>query len=166
MKSIPTRSSVSRVVAFDPGYERMGVAILERKEGKEVLLYSTCLRTPGTLPFAERLVSLGDAVVALISEWHPDAAALEDIYFENNAKTAMKIAEVRGMLTYIAKSKALHLFHYTPLEVKVAMTGYGKSDKAAVAMMVSRLVTISDKKRLDDELDAIAVGLTCLACER
>jgi crossover junction endodeoxyribonuclease RuvC len=70
------------------------------------------------------------------------------------------------MLLYIAAQSGLPTHEFTPLQVKVAITGYGKSDKAAIAMMVPRLVTIPDKKRLDDEMDAIAVGLTCLASVR
>jgi crossover junction endodeoxyribonuclease RuvC len=92
--------------------------------------------------------------------------ALEEIYFEKNAKTAMQVAGVAGMLAYIAASHDVPVFQYTPLEVKVATTGYGKSDKRAVAHMVARLVTLPQKKRLDDEVDAIAVGLTCLASSR
>ena len=73
---------------------------------------------------------------------------------------------MRGVLAYIAASHALPVYEYTPLEVKVAITGFGRSDKAAVATMVKRLVSIPLKKRLDDELDAIAIGLTCLAAAR
>ena len=76
------------------------------------------------------------------------------------------MAEVRGMLTYIAAARGLPLYQYTPAEVKIATTGYGASDKRAVAAMVPRLVALPAKKRLDDELDAIAVGITCLASLR
>ena len=96
----------------------------------------------------------------------PDAAALEEIFFEKNAKTAMQVSEVRGALTYIAASKRLAVHQYTPGEVKVAVTGHGASDKRAVALMVGKLVAVPPGKRLDDELDAIAVGITCLASLR
>ncbi|HVV38776.1 MAG TPA: crossover junction endodeoxyribonuclease RuvC [Candidatus Paceibacterota bacterium] len=155
-----------RVLAFDPGYERLGAAVLQKQNGKEILLYSDCIRTPGKLPFPERLKLLGAAVQVMIEEYKPTEVALEEVYFEKNAKTAMQIAEVRGMLTYIAASHGLVVHQYTPLEVKVAITGYGKSDKSGVAMMVPRLISLPQKKRLDDELDAIAVGLTCLASVR
>lgn len=160
-KSIPTRPN--RVLAFDPGFERLGVAVLEKSAGKEQLLYSDCVRTSATLPYAERLRILGEAMEGLIGAWHPDAVALEHIFFEKNVKTAIGVAGVRGVLAYLAAKNDLPLFEYTPLEVKIAITGYGKSDKAAVGMMVKRLISIPVKKRLDDELDAIAIGLTCLA---
>jgi crossover junction endodeoxyribonuclease RuvC len=155
-----------KILAFDPGYERLGAAVVEKVAGKEKLLHSTCVRTSATLSFPERLKELGNAAEALMQEWQPDAVALEEVFFENNAKTAMQIAEVRGMLTYLAAAKNLAVHQYTPSEVKVAVTGHGASDKRAVSLMVGKLVDIPPGKRLDDELDAIAVGITCLATLR
>jgi len=152
-----------RVLACDPGFERLGVAVVEKVGPKETLLHSDCIRTSASLPFSKRLQVLGSAVELLLEKWRPDAVALEDVYFAKNEKTAMKIAEVRGMLAYLAVSRGLHLFEYSPAEVKVAVTGYGKGDKRAVAAMVPKLIALPPKVRLDDELDAIAVGLTCLA---
>ena len=155
-----------RVLAFDPGYERLGVAILEKQKGKEVLLFSGCVRTSAKLEFAERLAALGKEAKALIKKWKPDAVALEDLFFEKNAKTAMQVAEVRGALTYIAASRGLAVHHYTPGEVKMAVTGYGRASKADIALMVPKLIALPPRVRLDDELDAIAVGITCLASVR
>jgi crossover junction endodeoxyribonuclease RuvC len=159
-----------RVLAFDPGFERLGVAVVEKGPpaggGKEVVVHSECLRTGAALPFNERLAILGTAVEALIQTFKPDAMALEEIFFGKNAKTGVQIAEVRGMLTHIGLQKGLVVYGYTPLEVKIAITGYGKSDKRAVALMVPRLVSLPKRARLDDEMDAIAVGLTCLASMR
>jgi crossover junction endodeoxyribonuclease RuvC len=155
-----------RVLAFDPGFERLGVAVVEKIDGKEVVVHSECVRTDASLPFSERLLALGKATEQLIQKFKPDAMALEEIFFGKNAKTGVQIAEVRGMLTYLGMQKGLVVYGYTPLEVKIAVTGYGKSDKSAVAMMVPRLVRLPERKRLDDELDAIAIGLTCLASVR
>ncbi|MDB5224675.1 MAG: ruvC [Candidatus Adlerbacteria bacterium] len=155
-----------KVLAFDPGFERLGVAVVEKQNGKDILLHSDCVRTSKDDDFPTRLAVLGAAAEKLIADWQPTVVALENIYFENNAKTAMQVAQVRGVLAYIAAKNNLKLCAYSPLEVKVAVTGYGKSDKSAVGAMVARLVVLPNKKRLDDELDAIAVGLTCLATER
>lgn len=158
-----------RVLAFDPGYERLGVAVVEKNSpprSGDTLLHSECIRTSATLSFPERLAKLGSAAEELIKKWQPDAVALEEVFFEKNAKTAMQVAEVRGVLCYVAQVSGAEVHQYTPLEVKVAVTGYGKSDKRAVALMVGRLVSVPQKKMLDDELDAIAVGLTCLAHRR
>lgn len=154
-----------RVLAFDPGYERLGVAIVERNK-KEELLFSDCLRTSAKLSLPHRLKELGSAVERLIQEWKPDTIALETVFFEKNAKTVMQIAEVRGMLAYIAARHDIEVLHFAPGAVKVAITGYGRSDKGAIALMIPRLVRLPARKRLDDELDAIAVGLTCLASQR
>ncbi len=139
---------------------------MEKQNGKDVLLHSECVQTLATLTFPERLAELGKAAEALIAHWAPNGVALEEVFFEKNAKTAMQVAEVRGTLTYIAASRGLALHQYTPAEVKVATTGYGASDKKAVAAMVPKLVALPPRKRLDDELDAIAVGITCLASVR
>lgn len=155
-----------RVLACDPGFERLGVAVVEKVRGKDSLVHSECLRTSPKLPFHERLYALGEAVETLIKKYKPDMVALEEVFFEKNAKTAMQVAEVRGMLAYIAAARGLRVCHYTPLQVKVAITGYGKSDKHAVAHMVERLVTLPKKDRLDDEIDAVAIGLTCLVSDR
>jgi crossover junction endodeoxyribonuclease RuvC len=149
-------------LAFDPGFERLGVAVLERENGREILKHSDCARTSTTLSFHERLVQIGEVAEQAIKKFKPDAVAIEKIYFEKNAKTAMQIAEVRGILSYIATKQGLPVFEYTPLQVKSAVTGNGKSDKRAVGLMVNRLVVLPEKKRLDDELDAIAIGITCL----
>lgn len=162
-----------RVLAFDPGYERLGVAVLEKNNpstslgtGKEELLFSDCVRTKAALPFEERLAMLGAAAEALIKKWRPDAVALEEVYFEKNAKTAMQVARVAGVLAYLAAKAGLPVHQYTPMEVKVATTGHGGSDKRAIAAMLPRLVSIKPGARLDDEMDAIAVGITCLASVR
>ncbi len=157
-----------RVLAFDPGFERLGVALLEHDPAGRngtILRFSDCLRTSPLDAFSDRLHQLGTATQKLIADGAPSCMALETIYFEKNAKTAMHIAEVRGMLVYIAAMNKLQICEYTPLQVKMATTGYGKSDKAAIARMVPQLIDVPAGKRLDDELDAIAIGLTCLAME-
>lgn len=155
-----------RILAFDPGYERLGAAVLEKQRGKEVLLHSECIRTSKADGFPERLRALGEAAALLIETWKPDAVALEEVFFEKNAKTAMQVAEVRGALTYLAASKSLAVHQYTPGEVKIAVTGYGRASKADILLMVPKLLALPARKRLDDELDAIAVGITCLASVR
>ncbi len=156
----------ARVLGFDPGYGRLGVALVARKEGKEILLYSACLTTNKELSFDARMRELGEEVEKIIEENSPDAVALERVFLAKNKKTAMGVSEVRGMLRYIAGGHGLPLFEYGPGEVKIAITGYGASDKQAVENMVRRLVSIPPGKRLDDEMDAVAIALTCLASTR
>ncbi len=156
-----------RILAIDPGYERMGVAIVEKDpRGKEVLLYSSCVTTPPKSDFSTRLLTLGRETERMIRTWKPAGMALEKVFFENNQKTATSVAEVRGMLSYIAVKNSLTLYEYTPLQVKVAVTGYGKANKKQIETMVKTLIKLANEKRHDDEYDAIAIGLTCLASTR
>lgn len=154
------------VLAVDPGYERLGLAILKRNPKKDVLLISLCARTSKELTLPERIGILSKEVVQLLNEHKPDALAMERIYFSKSRSTAMGVAEVRGMLETLAAQHGIPVFQYSPQEVKIAITGYGASDKKAIASMLPSLIELSAKKRLDDELDAIAVGITCLASTR
>lgn len=155
-----------RILAIDPGYGRLGIAILEKKSAKEVVIFSECVETASTLPFPERLAILSRHIEDALREYRPVAMALERLYFSNNQKTAMQVAEVRGMLLHIASAHTLQVFEYTPNQVKVAVSGSGRSDKRQMMAMIPKLVEIREGKLLDDEYDAIAVGLTCLATVR
>ncbi len=155
------------IIAIDPGYERLGIAVIEKNpRTKEILLYSDCFKTDPKLPHCERLNLIGTEISRVISEFKPGALSLEDLFFTNNAKTAITVAEARGVILYEAAKNGLKVFEYGPGQIKVAVTGYGKSDKDAVIAMVNRLIQIDKKIKHDDEYDAIAVGLTCFATER
>ncbi len=153
-----------KILALDPGYDRLGIAVLEHgQNGKEKLLTSTCIVTDRAADFTERLFHVGEAVSSLLKEHHPDAVAIETLFFNKNIKTAIGVAQARGIILYLAKSAGCRIFEFGPQEIKVAVTGYGKSDKNAVIDMVKRLIVNAPEKALDDEYDAIAVGITALA---
>lgn len=152
-----------KVLAIDPGYDRLGVAVLTREAGKEVLIFSGCISSDKKASFPDRLLSIGEAFSALLLEHVPDTVALETLFFNKNITTALAVAETRGMLTFLAKKHGCVLYEYSPQEIKVALTGYGKSDKSAMISMVKRLIKNAPEKALDDEYDAIATGITCLA---
>ncbi len=150
-----------RIISIDPGYDRCGVAILEKDErGSLALLYSTCLTTDKKLPFGERLLSLKNNITLLIDEHKPNESALEKLFFAKNTKTALMVAESVGVLRVTLEELSLKPKEYTPAEIKIAVAGYGNADKASIAFMVKKLITIPETKKLDDELDAIAVGVT------
>lgn len=155
-----------KVLAVDPGYDRLGVAILEKQNGAEVLLHSTCVLTDKKADLADRLLTLGTAVHKLLAEHSPDAVALETLFFNQNRTTAIGVAQARGIIIFLGKQANCTILEYGPQEVKVAVTGYGKSDKAAVIDMVTRLIPNAPTDALDDEYDAIAVGITALAHQR
>ncbi len=156
-----------KILAIDPGYERMGIAVLERMTGgKDVLLDSACVQTSSKLPFPERLHTLGAEVEKWIKLWKPEALAIETLFFNTNQKTAMHVSEARGAVIYEAKCGGLEIYEYTPLQVKIAITGHGRGDKGQILAMVPKLVSIDKKIQYDDEYDAIAIGLTFFSSHR
>ncbi len=156
-----------KILAIDPGYERLGIAILEKNiHQKETVIFSDCLRTIATLPFEDRLLELGLKVESVIQEHLPTSLSIENLFVSKNQKTAMRVAEVRGMLIYLARKHNLTVKEYNPMQIKLAVTGDGKSTKDQMMKMVSILVRNIKPKALDDEYDAIAIGLAFFAYEK
>ena len=155
-----------RIIAIDPGYERVGIAVLEKGSGKEELLFSECFKTLTTEKHEDRLRLIGEEIEKIIKEYKPEALAIETLFFKTNAKTAMKVSEARGVILYEAAKNNLKVAEFTPLQIKVAVTGYGKSDKEQVIFMVEKLIKITQPVKYDDEYDAIACGLTYFACHK
>jgi crossover junction endodeoxyribonuclease RuvC len=152
-----------RVIAVDPGYDRLGVAVLELRNGSEYILYSNCIETNKKSSVLERLFELGKEFEKILLKYQPDTFATETLFFNTNQKTAIGVAGARGVLIYLAQNAGCKVYEFGPQEVKIATTGYGKSDKKAVTDMILRLVANAPKTALDDEYDAIAVAVTCLA---
>lgn len=152
-----------KIIAIDPGYERVGIAILEKTGGKEILLFSECFKTLASETVEERLHLIGEKISTSIKKYGPEAMAIETLFFQTNAKTAMKVSEARGVMLYEAARNNLKVLEFTPLQIKVAVTGYGKSDKTQVTEMVKKLIKINTPIKYDDEYDAIAIGLTFFA---
>ena len=152
-----------KVLGIDPGYGRCGVAIVEKVNGREALLYSNCIETSAKDDFSDRLAAVADGCARLMQEHSPDCVAMERLYFSNNQKTAMRVAEVRGALLNTAALAGLSVFEYTPGQIKSASAGYGGADKASVARMLHALLKIDKVIKHDDEYDAIAIGITHLA---
>ena len=157
------RAKSRRVLAIDPGFDRMGIAVLEGDPSKPVLVWSDCIE-PAKGKKEARLAEVFAAVAKAIKKHKPDAFALETLFFSVNKTSALGVAEARGAVLAAAGAAALPVKEYSPQQVKLAVTGYGASDKAAVARMIPKLLALPAKKRrLDDELDAIAVGIAALA---
>lgn len=166
-----------RIISIDPGYERLGVAIIEKPvrqaQGKEILLFSECFKTSNKLPHHERLTLIGNRIKEIVKKYKPEALATEKLFFSGNQKTAMLVAEARGVILYTGSSLGLSVFEYTPNSVKIAITGYGRSEKRQIIDMVKKLIdcainyggnaSVVDS---DDEFDAIAIGLTHFAIQR
>lgn len=150
-----------RILGIDPGFDRLGVCILDKEGNKETVVTSLGIITSKTETFEDRLLYLADGVEKLIREHKPDHLAIETLFVTKNQKTAMLVACVRGVIIYLCKKHGLLIFEYSPPQIKLAVTGYGQAKKEDVAYMVSKILHITfDKKQLDDEIDAIAIALT------
>ena len=134
---------------------------LEAGDTEPKLIHSDCLQTSAG-EFDERLGELMARLETLTKLWKPDRLALERLFLYKNQKTAMRVAEVRGAVIALAQRLAIPVRDYTPLQVKVAVTGYGKAAKKDVASMLKKLLTVSKSVRHDDEYDAMAVALTSI----
>ncbi|MHB8913554.1 MAG: crossover junction endodeoxyribonuclease RuvC [Minisyncoccota bacterium] len=151
-----------RILAIDPGYDRLGIAIVEGDPSRPTLLWSDCVIPPkGSVE--ERLACVSNAVTSAVQDYKPDALGIETLFFSINKKTALGVAEARGAILAAAGIASLPVIECSPQQVKLAVTGYGGADKKSVAHMIPQLLDLPEKKRLDDELDAIAIGITALA---
>ncbi len=151
-----------RVLGIDPGYDRLGLAVLEGDPSRPTLIWSDCFLPPKGLR-EMRLAEVYSAITSAILQHKPDKLSLETLFFSTNKKTALAVAESRGAILAAAGAQGIFVSEYSPAQVKLAVTGYGSSDKHAIAQMIPHLVTLSVRKRLDDELDAIAVAIAGLS---
>lgn len=158
------------ILGIDPGFERLGIAIVEKNKNfkKDRVLFSECFKTSSKLDFEQRLMGIGKEVRQVIKKWKPEILAIETLFLQKNQKTVMKVAEARGVVVYEAGLAGLDVFEASPPEIKLATTGYGKATKEQIIKMVGLLTERSpeslkkvSKKESDDELDAIAIAITC-----
>ncbi len=167
-----------KILGIDPGFERLGIAVLEKNpgnkkpfgntQGKEVVLFSECFKTSAKLDFSERLKLIGEEVKKIIKKYKPEILSIETLFLTTNHKTVMHVAEARGVVIYEASNANLKIFEASPPQIKIATTGYGRADKQQMIKMVKILVDIKSKasrgeQESDDELDAIAIALTAFA---
>lgn len=152
-----------RIIAFDPGYERLGIAVLEKESGKEKILHSECFKTSTKDEHYIRLGQIAEKIENLIKEFSPTQMAIETLFFNQNTKTALKVAEARGVLIAMCAKEGIVVNEYSPQAIKIAVTGSGSSDKSQVSKMVGLITGVDISKKIDDEIDAIATGLTCFA---
>lgn len=151
-----------RVLGIDPGYDRLGIAVVDGDRNTQTLVHSECFETNKKDPFGVRLHDAISHTHVVLKKYAPDIVALETLFFSNNQKTAMHVAEVRGALLFIAHESGCIVREFAPQQIKSAVSGSGRGGKADVATMLHKLLEIPQKKMLDDEYDAIAVGLTAL----
>ena len=156
------------VLGIDPGYDRVGIAIVKHSSNnkKAEVVYSECFLTQKTDDLNTRILAISTKVSDVIEKHKPNRLSIEKLYFTNNQKTAMGVAEARGVIINKAKEFSMSVDEYTPPQIKLAITGYGKADKKAVWHMTKALAEIKTEVEYDDEMDAIAIAFTSLAINR
>lgn len=149
-----------RVIGFDPGYGRLGFGLLDIEHGNA--MYVTCgvLTTPAGRPTGERLHEIARDVRMLFEKYQPTEMVIESLFFAKNTTTALQVAEVRGVLLLLAQEKEIPAREVKPVEVKLALTGYGKADKKQMQEMIKTVLGLKKIPQPDDAADALAIAWT------
>jgi len=146
------------ILGIDPGTTRIGYAVIEKKDSDNLnLLTCGCLESKNKEQ-KDRLTEISDLILDLILKYRPEVLAIEKLFFTKNAKTALAVAEARGVI--INSANSLNIREFTPLEIKVAITGYGKAEKEQVKKMACRILKLEKMPKIDDTSDALAIALT------
>lgn len=149
-----------KILGIDPGIGRTGWGVVEPKGSQFTVHGFGCVETLPNDELSNRLFALHDEIINIIQEYQPDELAIEDLFFNTNAKTALIVGQARGVVLLAAAQKGLPIAVYTPLQVKMALTGYGRAEKNQVGQMVKTLLHLSSIPKPDDTADALAIALT------
>ncbi len=150
-----------KILGVDPGYARAGWSIL-KKDGQQLeLINYGCIETPKKMEHSERLNFLNQELKKIIKRYKPEVLAVEELFFFKNLKTAMKVAEAKGVILMTAFNSKLTIEEYTPLQIKQALAGYGRAGKRQIQYMVKMILKLDSVPKPDDVADAVAVAITC-----
>ena len=146
------------ILGIDPGTATTGFGVI--KKNKELMLIDYgCIKTTTNFTTAERLKKLHDQLNSLIKKHKPDMVAVEDIFFFKNLKTAIKVSQARGVILLTAAKSKIPVYEYTPLQIKQAITSYGRAEKIQVQKMVKVLLNLKEIPKPDDAADALAAAI-------
>lgn len=148
-----------RILGIDPGYGITGYSIIDYVGNKFNLIHSGAVKTPSTLSFPLRLTQIYTDIEELIKEYKPDAMSVEELFFNNNVKTAINVAQARGVVLVVGCKNNIPTYEYTPLQVKQAVVGYGRADKIQVQKMVKTILKMDNLPKLDDITDSMAIAI-------
>ena len=148
-----------RILGVDPGIATVGFAVLDADKRSQRLLTCGVITTPAKTQLSSRLDQIYRDLNELIAQFHPEAMAVEELFFNTNITTGIAVAHGRGVLLCAAERCGIPLFEYTPGQVKMAVTGYGKAEKRQVMDMTKRLLKLAKTPRPDDAADALALAL-------
>ncbi len=152
-----------KILGIDPGTATVGWGMIEAKSGKPKAIAYGHIATDKSLPIETRLQEIRDDLTTLIKKYRPDRVAVEELFFFNNQKTVITVAEARGVILLTLVDFSLTIAEYTPLEVKQSLTNYGRADKQQMQLMTQKLLGLSALPKPDDAADALAIALCDLA---
>lgn len=147
------------ILGVDPGTATLGYGIIDARKNKLTPLGYGCITTPKNISSSARLKSLFDKLIDLIKKYEPQIMAVEELFFFKNAKTVITVAQARGMALLAAENKQINVYEFTPLQVKQAVSGYGKAEKHQVQKMVKAILQLNEVPRPDDAADALAIAI-------
>ena len=147
------------ILGIDPGYAIVGIGVIRYEGNKFRILEYDAITTPAGIPAPMRLKHIYEQINAYLDKYKPDAVAIEELFFNNNAKTAIAVGQARGVLLLAAANRGIPICEYTPLQIKQAVTGYGRADKTQMQQMVKMLLNLNHIPKPDDAADALAVAI-------
>ncbi|HHY98162.1 MAG TPA: crossover junction endodeoxyribonuclease RuvC [Firmicutes bacterium] len=147
------------VMGIDPGTASTGYGVIESFGGRLACLDYGCIRTGSNMSSSRRLETIYAAVSRLISSYSPEVIAVEELFFNRNAKTALKVGESRGVVILAAVRHSIRVAEYTPLQIKQAITGYGRASKSQIQRMIKLLLNLESVPSPDDTADALACAI-------
>lgn len=155
---------MERILGIDPGFGRVGFGVLEKIKGNWEAISWGCIETPAKCDFSLRLKNIHVVLNKLIKKYQPNLAVVEDLFFSKNAKTAIKVGEARGVILLTCFLNNVKVLEFTPMQIKQAVTGYGKADKRQMQKVVQMILKIDKKITPDDAADALAGALAGTGC--
>ena len=148
-----------RILGIDPGYAIVGCGGLDAARGKARLVRCGAINTQAGTPMPLRLLQIQEDMETLIRDFSPEVMAIEELFFNTNVTTAIGVAQARGVILATAARLGVHIFEYSPSQVKIAVVGYGKAEKRQVMDMTKRILGLSAVPKPDDAADAVAIAL-------
>ena len=148
-----------RILGLDPGVATVGFSIVDSERNQQKLVSCGVITTPAHTPHTYRLDQIYTDLEELITHFHPECMAIEELFFNTNITTGISVAQARGVTLLCAFRSGLEIYEYTPLQVKQAVVGYGRAEKRQVMDMVKRILNLPAVPRPDDAADAVAIAL-------
>jgi crossover junction endodeoxyribonuclease RuvC len=152
------RITYMKILGIDPGIGRCGFAILEQTSKKIEMRQCGCIVTNVGDPEPTRLFEIKKDLSSIIEKWQPDKVAIESLFFISNQKTAISVAQARGVVIVTCAEAGLPIIDITPLQVKMSVTGFGKADKKQIQTMIVKLLNLKKIPKPDDAADAVAIA--------